>query len=214
MAGRSKRSSLGMNSRISRLSQMWLPEVSTSTCWSRNVLAMAGVTPKPAAAFSTFTTVRSMSCCSRRDGRSLAIAARPGSPKTSPTIRIFMELFCHFDGACLPDDDDLDVPRILHLGFDPLGDVLGELVRVEVGHDVGARHHAELAAGLDGVAHVDALVAERDLLQLGEPLDVALQHVAPRARACGGDAVRRFGESCDDGERLDVLVAGQRGVDD
>src|SRR5262245_57979094 len=138
---------------------------------------MAGVTPKPAAAFSTFTTVRSTWYCSRSEGRSLAIAARPGSPKTSPTIRIFMKLFCHFDGACLPDDDDLDVSRILHLGFDALGDVLGQLVGVQIGHDVGAGHHAQLAPGLDRVAHVDALVAEGDLLELGQTLDVALQHI-------------------------------------
>ena len=44
-------------------------------------------------------------------------------------------LLRHFDGARLADDDDLDVPGVLHLGLDALGDVLGELMRVEVGDD-------------------------------------------------------------------------------
>src|SRR5215470_14585656 len=142
LAGRKRRSSRVMNSTISFLSQMWLPEVMTSTPWSRKALAIGGVTPKPAAAFSTFTTARSIRYWSRSRGRSLARAARPGSPNTSPTMRMFMSLR-DFDGSGLPDDDDLDVTRVLHLGLDALGDVLGELMGVEVGHDVGARHHPQ-----------------------------------------------------------------------
>src|SRR5262249_39633247 len=154
--------------------------------------------PKPAAAFSTFTTARSIRYWSRSRGRSLARAARPGSPNTSPTMRMFMSLR-DFDGSGLPDDDDLDVTRVLHLGLDALGDVLGELMGVEVGHDVGARHHPQLAAGLDGVAHLHALVAEGDLLELGQPLDVALQHVAARPWPRGRDAVGGLGEHGLDG---------------
>ena len=52
-----------------------------------------GVTPKPAAAFSTLTTARSIACSWRSLGRSFFTAARPGSPKTSPTIRIFMPAY-------------------------------------------------------------------------------------------------------------------------
>src|SRR2546422_6343223 len=46
----------------------------------------------------------------------------------------------------------LDVAGILHLGFDALADVLGELVRVEVRDDVGLRHDAQLPPRLDRVA--------------------------------------------------------------
>src|SRR5262245_9249631 len=105
---------------------------------------------------------------------------------------MFMKLLRHFDGARLSDDDHLDVAGVLHLGFDALADVLGELVRVEVGDDVGLRHHPQLAAGLDRIAHLDALVGERDLLELGQALDVGLEHVAARAGPRRRDAVGRL----------------------
>src|SRR5215470_8054062 len=195
-----------MYSMISFLSQMWLPEVMTSTPCSRKARAMRGVTPKPAAEFSTLTMVRSASCCLRSRGSSACTALRPGSPKTSPTQMTVSGLVIwtgsggerrrssprpphrirqtvsrlslgHFHRARLADHDDLDVPGILHLGLDALGDVLGELVRVEVGDLLGLGHDAELAPGLNGVAHLHAFVGHGDLLELGQPLDVALQHV-------------------------------------
>src|SRR5262245_27309460 len=178
-----------MNSTISFLSQMWLPDVRTSAPCSSICLAMAAVTPKPPAAFSQLTTQKSIACSSRSRGRSFASAARPDSPKTSPTINTFMWLLRHLDRAGLADHHDLDVAGVLHLRFDPLGDVLGELMRVEVGHDIRTRHHAQLAASLNRVAHVDALVGERNLFELRQPLDVGLQHVAPRAGARRRDTV-------------------------
>src|SRR5262252_11243443 len=212
----------------------------TSTPCSRKVRTMRGVTPKPAAEFSTLTMVRSASCCLRSRGSSACTALRPGSPKTSPTQMTVSGLVMwfwggaapllpqsppphssrggspirvgearslgHFHRARLADHDDLDVPGILHLGLDALGDVLGELVRVEVGDLLGLGHDAELAAGLDGVAHLHALVGHGDLLELGKPLDVALQHVSPGPRTRRGDAVGRFREHRLDGLRLYVLV--------
>src|SRR5215472_8111504 len=159
----------------------------TSTPCSRKARAMRGVTPKPAAEFSTLTMVRSASCCLRSRGSSACTALRPGSPKTSPTQMTVSGLVIRTGSggerrrssprpppphssnsepvvtwrlhrARLADHDDLDVPGILHLGLDALGDVLGELVRVEVGDLLGLGHDAELAAGLDGVAHLHALV--------------------------------------------------------
>src|SRR5688500_8442739 len=144
LAGRRSRFSLVMNSMISFLSQMWLPDVSTSAPCSSICLAIAGVTPKPPAAFSQLTTQKSIACCSRSRGRSFASAARPDSPKMSPTINTFIRLLCNLHRPRLADDDDLDVAGVLHLRLDALADVLGELVGVEVADDVGARHHAEL----------------------------------------------------------------------
>src|SRR5882672_9315268 len=120
----------------------------------------------------------------------------------------------HLDRAGLADHHDLDVAGVLHLGLDALGDVLRQLVRVEVRDDVGPRHHAQLAPGLDRVAHVDALVGERDLFELGQPLDVGLEHVAPRARPRRRDPVGGLGEHRLHRLRLHVLVAAERGVDD
>src|SRR5262245_3851376 len=235
LAGRNSKFSLPMYSMISFLSQMWLPEVITSTPWSRRPRAMAGVTPKPPAAFSTLTTARSAAWSRRSRGKSLTRAARPPSPKTSPIIRMFIERssatgmkrgwdvrgargcvasFGDFDGARLPDDHDLDVTGVLHLVLDALADVLGQLMGVEVGDDLGARHHAQLAASLDRVAHLDALVGQRDLLELRQPLDVRLEDVPPGSGPGRRDAVGRLDEHGLDGLRLHVLVPAQGGVDD
>src|SRR5688500_1886911 len=173
-AGRRRRFSLVMYSTISFLSQMWLPEVSTSAPCSSTCLAMAGVTPKPPAEFSTLTTQTSIACSWRSFGRSLPTAVRPESPKTSPTIRTFMGqglLLRDFDRARRADDVDLDVPRVLHLCLDALGGVLGELVGDQVAYDLGLGDDALLAPRLDRVAHLHSLVVQRDLLELGQPLD-------------------------------------------
>src|SRR3977135_1722722 len=170
----------------------------TSTPCSRKVRAISGVTPKPAAAFSTLTTARSASYCLRSFGRSMCTALRPGSPKTSPTQRMVRGLVMgytphgsspvrggcslrHFHRARFADDDDLDVAGVLHLGFDTLRDVLGELMGVQIGDLLRLGHDAQLPAGLDRIAHLHALVGHGDLLELGQSLDVALEHVATGA---------------------------------
>src|SRR5215472_15929786 len=129
----------------------------TSTPCSRKARAMRGVTPKPAAEFSTLTMARSASYRLRSCGRSVCTGLRPGSPKTSPTQRtvsafVIRVSLRHFHRARLADHDDLDVPGILHLGLDALGDVLGELVRVEIGDLLGLGHDTQLTAGLDRIA--------------------------------------------------------------
>src|SRR6185295_13511070 len=118
-------------------------------------------------AFSMLTTATSTSYCLRSLGRSVTRARRPGSPNTSPTQRTVTGRVMpacpgaslrHLDRARLTDDHDLDVAGVLHLGLDALADVLGELVRVEVGDLLGLGHDAQLAAGLDRVAHLHDLV--------------------------------------------------------
>src|SRR5258705_349867 len=100
----------------------------------------------------------------------------------------------HLHCAGLADHHDLDVAGVLHLGLDALGDVLGELVGVEIGDLLGLRHDPQLAAGLDRVAELDTLVGHGDFFQLRQTLDVALEDVAPGARPRGGDAVGGLGE--------------------
>src|SRR5690349_5253031 len=131
-----------MNSTISFLSQMWLPDVSTSAPCSSICLAMGGVMPKPPAAFSQLTAQESIACCSRNRGSSLLSAARPDSPKMSPTINTFILLLRDLHRPRLADNDHLDVSGVLHLRLDALADVLRQLMGVEVADDLGARHPA------------------------------------------------------------------------
>ena len=49
-----------------------------------------------------------------------------------PDGRAARSLARELGGAVLPDHGHLDVTGVLHLGLDPLGDVLGQLVGVEV----------------------------------------------------------------------------------
>src|SRR2546423_12803135 len=47
------------------------------------------VMPRPPAAFSPFTTIKSRPCCSLRSGSRAITAFRPGSPTMSPRKRTF-----------------------------------------------------------------------------------------------------------------------------
>src|SRR5438445_444402 len=150
-----------MYSTISFRSQIWLPDVRTSAPWPWKSRHIWGVTPKPAAAFSTFTTVQSISCSRLSRGRSVWSARRPGSPNTSPTMRMFIRLPCDLHRPGLADHDHLDVAGVLHLGHIKVV-VIRETRAVEVAHDVRLRHDAQLATRLDRVAHLDSLVRHRD----------------------------------------------------
>ncbi len=75
---------------ISRWSQTWLPVVMQSTpasCSSAQILA---VMPKPAAAFSPFTTTKSRPSSWRSRGTSLITTSRPARPTMSPQNKTFM----------------------------------------------------------------------------------------------------------------------------
>jgi hypothetical protein len=81
----------------------------------------------------------------------------------------------------LPDDNDLDLSRILQLVLDPPGDRLAELGRGPVVDPLRHHHHPDLPARLDHVALLHAGIPVGDLLQPGEPLHVGLEGLAPRA---------------------------------
>src|SRR6266540_4412247 len=85
------------------------------------------------------------------------------------------------DAADLPHHRDLDLPRVLELLLDPLGHVAGEHLGGDVVDVLGSDHDPDLAAGLHGEDLVHARVADRDLLQTLEPLDIGLERLAARA---------------------------------
>src|SRR4029453_333477 len=215
---------------------MWLPLVITSTPASREPRGGGGVTPNPAAAFSTLATTRSTWNSLRRRGRKATRTRRPGSPNTSPTHRTVNALSRisssvpeepapsaedsangsagELGRAVLPDHRHLDVAGVLHFGLDPLGDVLRELVGGEVGDLLRSGDDPELAASLDRVRRVHALERARDVLHCLDPLDVALEHLAPGARARGPYPVGGLDEDRLDRLRLRLVVARQNRVQD
>ena len=81
-------------------------------------------------------------------------------------------------------------------------------------HHFRLYHDANLAACLDGVGALDALVGVRDLLQLLEALHVGVQRLLAGAGAGGGDGVGGLDEHVDDGVGLHIVVMGLDGVDD
>src|ERR1039458_2245547 len=78
---------------MSRLSQTWLPVVSTSRPSANNSSANAGVMPKPPSAFSAFATASSMRFVSTMSCKWSATMRRPGEAKISPINKMFMPGF-------------------------------------------------------------------------------------------------------------------------
>src|SRR5207249_2070485 len=78
------------------------------------------------------------------------------------------------------------------------GSVVVDLLRLD--------DDADLAAGLERVDLLDAVVPRRDLLERLETLDVLLQALAARARPRSRDRVRRDHQHRLDGLRLDLVV--------
>src|SRR6476660_8730755 len=105
---------------------MWLPEEKTSMGSFDSSSKSSTVRPKPPAAFSMFTIVKSMRLRSMTRVRASTIARRPGEPTTSPTKRMFIRveaLSRVLHGPGLPDHRHLDLAGILQLGLDLLRDV-------------------------------------------------------------------------------------------
>src|SRR3989449_766742 len=103
--------------------------------------------------------------------------------------------------ARFADHDDLDLAGILQLALDAAGELVGQLGRLAV-VDRRRRHHdAPLPPGLDGVDLLHPGELARELLQLGQPLDVRLERLAPRTGARPRDGVRGLDDHAD--RRLD-----------
>jgi hypothetical protein len=71
--------------------------------------------------------------------------------------------------------------RILELILDLPRDLVGKQHRTVVVHLPGLDDDADLPAGLQCVDLVHARLLRRELLEGGEPLDVVLEALAPRA---------------------------------
>src|SRR5262245_49311738 len=174
---------------MSRLCQMWLPEVRTSTPASRSSSAARGLIPLPCDAFSPLATTKSISASRRSPGSMDARARRPGRPTTSPrnSRRISVRDLAR---PRLPDHRDLDLARIGHLLLDPSRHVARQHGRLVVRNRPGIDDDANLAARLHRVRPLDAAEGVADALEVFQALGVALEHLAPRPRPGTRQGVR------------------------
>src|SRR5512138_1067183 len=154
---------------------MWFPLVMHPTPSPFTSSRISFVTPKPAAAFSTFTMTRSIPIEETISGRRSLSARRPGDPKMSAMKRRFTPGLARvFHGARLADHHDLDLAGVLQLALDAAGDVAGELGGPRVVHVLRLHHDAHLAPGLDRVGLLDPREGVGDLLQRLQALHVVL----------------------------------------
>src|SRR2546427_3925427 len=132
----------------------------------------------------------------------------------SPTAAPSMILAGKIHRAGLADHHDLDLAGVLQLPLDLRGDLLGQLARLAV-VDGGRRDDdAPLATRLDGEHLLDAGEPARELLELGEALDVGLERLAPGAGPRARDGVRRLDDDAHGRLVRHVVVVGGDTVDD
>ena len=125
-----------------------------------------------------------------------------------------MYLLGVFHDLGLPQDVYLDLSGVFQLVFDALGQLPGQNDHLVLGYLLGLHHHADLAAGLNGVALFHAGIAAGDLLQLFQALDIVLQVLPPGAGTGSGNGVGRLDQAGHQGLALHVVVVCLDGVDD
>src|SRR4051812_47830581 len=69
------------------------------------------------------------------------------------------------DRPRFPNEHNLDLPRVLELGFDATSDLLGERGHADVVHVIRNDDDTNLTPGLDGEHLLHSLVAGGDALQ-------------------------------------------------
>ena len=104
-------------------------------------------------------------------------AKKESAAKCSGLPKMFC-LFCVIDGAALADDIDLDLAGVIQRVLDLLRDLAGQQDDLIVADHVGLDHDAHFTASLNGKGLFHALEAGRDLLQIFQTLDVALDILA------------------------------------
>src|SRR5881296_3136696 len=113
--------------------------------------------------------------------RSRRISPWSSARMVSPTAVPSMSLAGKIHRAGLADHHHLDLSGVLELALDPAGDLLGEHAGLPVVDHVRRHHHAHLPTRLNREHFFHAGELARNLLQLGEPLDVRLERFAPRS---------------------------------
>src|SRR5213075_836694 len=136
-------------------------------------------------------------------------SARISAPMALPSIN----LAGNADRPCLADHHDLDLSGILQLALDLARDLVGQTRRPTVIHRLRRDDYADFAARLDGEDLVHALELGRQLLEVGQPLHVRLEGLAPRAGARAGDRVGSLHDHADRRFVRHVVVVRRDAVD-
>src|SRR5512143_2003153 len=123
-------------------------------------------------------------------------------------------LACKVHRPCLPDDDDLDLPRILQLPLDLAGDLLGQPRGLGVVHRPRGDDDAHFPPRLNRVHLLDAREFRGDLLDRRQPLDVGLEGLAARSGPRARDGIGRLDDDADRGVVGHVVVMRRDAVDD
>src|SRR5215208_1717436 len=118
----------------------------------------------------------------------------------------------HLADPALADNRHLYLAGILEVGLYLLGDVVGELGGDSVVHFRGLDHVSDLTSGLDRVCFIYPSVAEGDVLQGAQALNVGLCRFAPRAGAGRRDRVCSGDKHVLDSLHLDLVVMGAYGA--
>src|SRR5687768_5205947 len=97
---------------------------------------------------------------------------------------------CKIHRPRFSDDNYLDLPRILKLGFDSPGDFFRQRRHPHVVDVVRLHEDANLAPCLNREDLLHAAIARRDTFETLEPLHVRFERLAARSRARSGNRVR------------------------
>src|SRR3989454_4577728 len=146
--------------------------------------------------------------------RSRSISPWSSARMASPTALPSMSLAGKIHRAGLADHHHLDLAGVLQLALDLAGDLLGQLARLAVVDRVRGHHHAHLPTRLNREHLFHAGELARDLLQLGEPLDICLERLAARPRPRPRHGVGCLHDHADRRLVGYVVVMGGNAVDD
>src|SRR5882724_4063565 len=200
----SSSSSASVISGLSRIVSWYSPASSHAFPFMRTYVVDAGLSPTRTAASPGVIPLE----------RSRRISPWSSARMVSPTAVPSMSLAGKIHRAGLADHHHLDLSGVLELALDLAGDLLGEHARLPVVDRVRGHHHAYLSPRLDRKHFFYARELARDLLQLGESLDVGLERLAARPRSRPGHGVRRLHDHADRRLVSDVVVMCRNAVND
>src|SRR5688572_31113392 len=155
-----------------RMVELCIPASSLAAPFDRTYVALAGSSPTGMTA-SPGVVPRDFSAAASRATRSRTLRAI-ATPSISSAGKVHR--------ARLANQHDLYLPRVLKLGLDAPGDLIGQGRHSDIVDVFGCHHDANLAPSLNGKDLVDTLVARRNPFQTFEALHVRLERFAPGAR--------------------------------